>query len=148
MDYLVQRKSQSEDLNKKIKNILVARSRNRNGPSTQQIDDNGDTKLQELLNQAKQLNLQSESITKLEDKVSQINEWKSSVLNTFKNRKQESDDFKLYLKQYKRFITNSQAFHIELSLSHILQRKCMLIEWREKVEEIAKKVQDHRISFE
>ena len=53
---------------------------------------------------------------------------------------EEEANYRRYREHYKGLLARSQAFHIELSLMKNLQKKCHLIDWRDRVEDTWKKV--------
>jgi len=72
--------------------------------------------------------------------VNEIDKWKAEVKGLFQNREEEEANYKRYREHYKGLLARSQGFHIELSLMKNLQKKCHLIDWRDRVEETWKKV--------
>ena len=96
--------------------------------------------MRNLLVEAKQMKLQSDHITKLQNKVNDIDKWKLEVQNLFKNYREEVTNYKRYRDHYKSLLARSSVFQIELALMRDLQRKCSFIDWRDKVEEIVEKL--------
>lgn len=94
----------------------------------------------DLLEEARKAKLQSDSIQKLQTKVNEIDKWKAEVKGLFQNHEEEEANYKRYREHYRGLLARSQGFHIELSLMKNLQKKCHLIDWRDRVEETWKKV--------
>ena len=72
--------------------------------------------------------------------MAEINQWKKEVVALFRNHDQETANFKRYQQHYKGFLARSQGFNVDLQLMNVLMRKGALIEWREKVEDMAKRL--------
>ena len=144
MTEIKQRKVQAEDLNNRIQDaIIVRKTRMRTEPKKKkeanEPEVDKEQQLRDLLQEAKDLKLQSDQITKLNQKIIDIDKWKQEVQALFSNQEEELADYKRYRDHYKCLVARSSAFHIELKLMKELQKKCSFIDWRDKVEDIAEK---------
>ena len=72
--------------------------------------------------------------------MAEIDQWKKEVVTLFRNHDQETLNFKRYQQHYKGFLARSQGFNVDLQLMNVLMRKGALIEWREKVEDMARRL--------
>lgn len=97
--------------------------------------------LRTLLEEANEMGLQSDQISKLQQKLNDIDKWKDEVIALFSNEDEEAQNFKRYRDHYKSLLARSSVFQIELELMRQLQRKCSFIDWRDKVEEIAERLE-------
>ena len=66
--------------------------------------------MRNLLVEAKQMKLQSDHITKLQNKVNDIDKWKLEVQNLFKNYREEMTNYKRYRDHYKSLLARSSVF--------------------------------------
>lgn len=164
MNEVKARKTQAEQLDQRIRheialrrtrreaNVGTGRRPGRSGSAAAGTEDaaNEDSKdggqpdkeqiFRDLLEEAQKAKLLSDSIQKLQMKVNDIDKWKAEVRGLFRNRMEEEANYKRYREHYRGLLARSQAFHIELSLMKNLQKKCHLIDWRDRVEETWKKV--------
>jgi vacuolar-type H+-ATPase subunit I/STV1 len=115
-------KNKAENLNNRIQDaIVVKKTRQRAGETkrsakklevSQEAGDSQDKEqeFRSLLEEAKELKLQSEQISKLTTKINDIDNWKHEVQQIFNNVEEETLNYKRYLGYYKSLLARSTVF--------------------------------------
>ena len=149
MTEVKQRRTSAENINNRIQDAMIVRkTRQRVGESKKQtkkiVEESSqpdkEAYLRTLLHEAGEMGLQSDQVSKLQNKLNDIDKWQAEVASLFKNSNEEISNYKRYRDHYKSLLARSSVFQIELGFMKDMKKKCSFIDWRDKVEDIVDKL--------